>query len=135
MPLLVVLQHDIAMLIPSLVAAGQAITAAAEDRVSVSHRLELELAGRTTDQISTGDAPPAIWVPQNAADAERLERTSSYEQMQDRLAKGRASIETARRAAAVEAAAAQAGVANNQVGRGTKEMIIPVNSRVDMSPL
>ena len=108
------LEHDIAMLIPSLIAQGPAVQMPAnsgsshrqtdsvdsEQRISVALRLQLELAGRTTDEISSDDAPPAIWVPQNAADAQRLERTSSYEQMQDRLAKGRAAIEAARAAAA-----------------------------------
>eukprot|EP01052_Picozoa_sp_SAG31_P013712 SAG31_NODE_831_length_11669_cov_3.410026_15_plen_863_part_00 len=99
------LEHDIAMLIPSQLKAGMPTRTPGVDRISVAHRLREELAGRTTDELSVHDAPPAIWVPQSAAEAQVLERTSSYEQMQERLAKGRAAIAAARATAAKKAAA------------------------------
>jgi len=56
------LEHDIAMLGSSLRDIGR-VDASMIERVSLRERVELELAGRTTNELDVSSAPPAIWVP------------------------------------------------------------------------
>jgi 2'-phosphotransferase len=73
------LDHDIAMLCPSLLSVGRP----ASDREPfrpLSARLELELNGRTTDEISVADAPPAVWVPQENPHLQQMLRQAHQQQ-------------------------------------------------------
>lgn len=56
------LEHDIAMLGLSLRNVG-CLNPALLERTPLRERVEMELAGRTTDELDASSAPPAIWVP------------------------------------------------------------------------
>merc|ERR1712151_727310 len=58
------MEHNIAMLCPSLLQAGRP-TADRETMRSVESRLRLELGTRTTAELRVDDAPPAIWLPRD----------------------------------------------------------------------
>lgn len=69
------LEHDIAMLAPSLIQAGRLDSAV--DAIPLVLRVETELRHRTTDQIDAADAPAAIWVPREDPDLmQRLAESS-----------------------------------------------------------
>jgi 2'-phosphotransferase len=58
------LEHDIAMLCPSLLRAGRPTESGGYHAMRpLAAKIQLELAGRTVAELREEDAPPAIWVP------------------------------------------------------------------------
>lgn len=125
------LEHEIAMLVPSLKRVGQlggpeAVAAAAmapgaaaptdhtdddDGRVSLATRIATELAGRTTDEVAAeSDAAPAIWVP-------RTDR-----ELQQRIARGAVAVELASKAVIEKAAADAAAAAAAAAGADAQAM-------------
>lgn len=70
------LEHDVAMLAPSLIQAGR--LSSTVEAIPLVLRVETEMAGRMTDQIDAADAPAAIWVPREDPDLmQRLVESSN----------------------------------------------------------
>ena len=74
------IEHEIVMLTSSIMAAGCAkdvIASLSKDgHVSLEARVRLELGSRTTDDLSSEDAPAAVWIPrEDRTIQERLART------------------------------------------------------------
>lgn len=117
------LEHEIAMLVPSLKRVGKCSLysfdwcGVDDGRISLATRVSAELAGRTTDDVVVKrDAAPAIWVP-------RTDR-----ELKQRIARGAAATEKASTAAAEKAAAAAAtagaGGAAMQATAGTPKKVL-----------
>ena len=131
------LEHEIAMLVPSLKRVGQLEQPSIggsggsaggggggsggddDGRISLATRIAAELAGRTTNDIAVSDdAAPAIWVP----------RTNR--ELQQRIARGAAAVEKASAAAAAKAAekeAAAAAAALPAAARATPKKVLAGN--------
>merc|ERR1712232_1010056 len=93
------LEHDVAMLCPSLLRAGRPVESGDFHAMRpLAARLRLELAGRTTAAVTVDDAPSAIWVPRD--DLELQAR------LQESTRATAARLEEARAAALARAAAA-----------------------------
>ena len=123
------LEHDVAMLSSSLEQRGRP-AADREPFRSVAARLKLELAGRTTDELSASDAAAAFWVPmenprlQEMMTASRLARLALLEQHVERQRAAAASSAAAAASAAAHAASApNSKMTANQLGRALTKLL------------